>query len=406
MSKQLWDPGAPPGWEELAHRSAMDRAWEAYYGRADRPLAVDRWGHDDNVRLSFARLIVDAGVGFLVGRGLAVEAVMAPGAAEDAAALTEAQALLDRVWLANHKDLFLHRLAVAGAVCGQAFARISREAPQGAEEGLPRIIAPDPRAVWVRSAADDVERIDGYRVCWTEGDAARADRAWCLDPAGARWVERDMERPSGGGGWASRSVRAWPYPWPPLVACQNLPAPNAYWGVSDLEPDVLQLCGDLEKVMGSMARILRLHAFPRLWITGARRTDLDLEQDGILFLPSPDCSVGSLEMRGDLSASLSMFTRLKEALHEITRVPEATGSRMDGMGRLSGSALRILYRPLLDKTMTKRLLYGDLVRRVSLAALTVAADALAPGLPTGRLGVRLHWPDPLPEDDTPDAATT
>ena len=89
---------------------------------------------------------------------------------------------------------------------------------------------------------------------------------------------------------------------------------------------------------------------------------------------------------------------LKEALHEITRVPESTGSRLDGLGRLSGTALRILYRPLLDKTMTKRLLYGELIAEVSRRALAIAAEKLAPGLKGARLAVRLHWPEPLPEE--------
>src|ERR1051325_8479572 len=66
-----------------------------------------------------------------------------------------------------------------------------------------------------------------------------------------------------------------------------------------------------------------------------RETEIKMDADNFLCLP-PGATLQNLEMDSDLSSSMELFKRLKEALHEIARVPElATGNgNKDGCRQL------------------------------------------------------------------------
>ena len=52
----------------------IQQAWLAYYGKLPKPLKVKPGQQDDNIRLSYGRLIVDKGVSFLFGDELDMDA--------------------------------------------------------------------------------------------------------------------------------------------------------------------------------------------------------------------------------------------------------------------------------------------------------------------------------------------
>lgn len=341
---------------EMARRDRMARAWRAYYGEMPRPLRVRPGDPDDNILLNFPRLVVDKGVSALFGAE--------PGLAVGGDARGErAQAWLDRVWEANRKGALLHAIGVNGAVCGHAFVRIR---PGAAGAGLPRLVNLDPQTVSVFHEADDYEAVTAYRLEW-HGMDPRSGRPCAFRETIERrrggpapWSVR-TEASEGDGPWRTASEAAWPFAWPPIAGCQNLPAPNEVWGVGDLEGDVLAVCSAINFTLSNMARILRFHAHPKTWGSGFSARQLDVAVDGLTILPSPDARLQNLEMQSDLGSSLQMYGRLKEALHEIARIPEVAMGRLEGLGALSGTALRILYEPLVEKTRTKRLLYGELL---------------------------------------------
>lgn len=49
----------------------------------------------------------------------------------------------------------------------------------------------------------------------------------------------------------------------------------------------------------------------------------------------------------------------------MSRIPEVSTGKLDSIGNISGIALQILYQPLIEKTQTKRLLYGDLLQTLN-----------------------------------------
>lgn len=371
--------------DEARRQERIAAAWRAYYGEAPRPLKTARGEPDDNVTLNFARLVVDQGVSFLMGRGPTFEV-------EE----ERAQAWLDAVWEASHRPTLLHHLALNGAICGQAFLRITVPA-----RGLPRLTAADPQTVTIRHEPDDVDAAAGIEVAWhgidprTGGPVARRQ---VMERDGAGWSIRDEESVGDSAPWRLLATRTWPYEWPPLAWCRNLPAPNCLWGVSDLEPDILGVCRSMDFVLSNMARILRYHAHPRTIGTGFVAASIGGSVDDITVLPSPEARIYNLEMQGDLGSSVELYRCLKEAFHELARTPQVAAGHAEGLGAASGVALQVLYQPLVEKTRTKQMLYGDLLVRTNRRLLELGG--FDPGLP-----VRIHWPALLPADPRAEAET-
>lgn len=371
--------------DEARRQERIASAWRAYYGEAPRPLKTARGEPDDNVTLNYARLVVDQGVSFLMGRGPTFEV-------DD----ERAGAWLDAVWEANHRAALLHHLALNGAIAGQAFLDISVPA-----KGLPRLTATDPQAVTIRHEPDDVDGAVGIEVAWHGIDPITGRpvaRRRLMERKGAGWSIRDEESVGDSALWRLVSSSRWPYPWPPLAWCRNLPAPNSLWGVSDLEPDILGVCRSMDFVLSNMARILRYHAHPRTIGTGFVADTIGGSVDDITVLPSPEARIYNLEMQGDLGSSVELYRRLKEAFHELARSPQVAAGHAEGLGQSSGVALQVLYQPLVEKTRTKQMLYGDLLAATSRRLLEIGGFGPA-------VSVRVHWPALLPVDPRAEAET-
>ena len=377
----------------------IQAAWRAYYGKLPDPLKVKMGQPNDNVKLSYARLIVDKGVSFLFGQKLGIEA-------DDGATESEGDAFLDEIWLANRKMTTLHRLAINGGVAGHCFARLAP--PQPPRQPLPRLIVLDPATVTPTWDTDDFEHVTRFEIAWNAMDPNTGQpvamrqlieltNEEAAEQSGAeRWRIRDQYSPADNKLWITTNDEIWPWDFCPIFHCQNLPAPNEFWGISDLEDDVLEAQRAFNFIMSNINRILRFHAHPKTWSKGTVTNSVDVSVDAILQLPMGG-ELHNLEMLSDLSSSITFTERIKRALHEISRVPEVATGAIENLGQISGIALQILYQPLIEKTNTKRVLYGDMITAICNAALQMA------GKPVKR--TILNWTEPLPADKLGEAQT-
>lgn len=369
---------------ETAQRLArFQKAWDAYYGRWPAPLSK-RGKLDDSVTVNLARVLVDKGVDFLFGGDVGFEL------AEENARAAE---WLSECWAANRKMTTLQMLAINGGVCGHGFVKIVQGATSTAP--YPRLVVLDPGIVEVTWSPDDIAEVTEYRIMYPvrEVNGETVIRRQVIRPGngGTYWEIRDEQKAVKGGEWQTLSTQNWPYPFPPIVHTQNLPAPNEFWGTADLEADVLQLNAALNFVLSNMARIIRYHAHPKTWGKGFSASQLTIGVDETIVLPSEKAELHNLEMSGDLGSSLALAREIKQALHEIARVPEIAVGKVENIGALSGVALRVLYEPLLDKTETKRLLYGDMLTELNRRLLAIGGFG-------DSMRVKLHWPELLPKD--------
>lgn len=363
----------------------ITRAWSIYRGDHPRPLRVREGEPDDNVILNLAGLVVDTGVDALFGQEAGI-------VAEPEAQASEARDWLKAAWKANRGMLTLQAAATNGAVSGHAALRLL---PASEVARVPaRVLVVDPGMLRVIWAPDDVGVVMAYALCWrTAGEKGQqVERRQVIEREGPIWLITDQER-AGTGKWLTLDVNGWPYPWPPIIDCQNLPEPNAWWGRPDLTADVLDTQAAVNRVLSNAARVQRIHGHPKVWASGVGDGEaLDAAPDEAILLPDPDSKIGTIEPGSHVTDHVELYRVVKASLHEISRIPEITAGRLDNIGQLSGLALQILYGPLVRKTETKRRLYGEMVRTTSQRLLELAG--FGPDV-----AVDLQWPEIVPTDD-------
>lgn len=136
---------------ELAERRrAIDAAWDYYEGRQKRPLKVRPGQADDNVIMNVSRKVIEQAVALLFGQMPEFEV----GSEED----EEADSLLRAIWRENNQTIFLHNLALQGALTGHVFVKL---APSQA--GV-RFVLLNPRMVTVFWRPDDMAAVTAYSI--------------------------------------------------------------------------------------------------------------------------------------------------------------------------------------------------------------------------------------------------
>ncbi len=377
LVQQLWQERIET--EEQARLIQYSQAWKAYFGQYTRPLKIRPGQSDDNVIVNYCRVLVDKGVSFLFGEEPQFEI--------DEQEQTLAEDWLTAFWQANRKMQLLKKIALNGAVCGHCFVKIVPGEP------FPRLVNISPEYMTVITDPDDIATVWRYKIQYPaqgRNGEQLTIRQVIEQQDNGQWLILD-QMATGSNPFITRNETTWPWPWPPLVDCQNLPSPNEYYGISDIEPDVIDLNHSINFVLSNLARILRFHAHPKTWVKGCQASDLKVAVDETIILQAADAEMHNLEMMSDLSSSLAFYLRLKEAIHEVTNVPEVATGKIDSVGALSGVALRILYQPLIDKTKSKRESYGEMLMELNRRVLEMAGYG-----PDNR--TEIHWPELLPKD--------
>jgi hypothetical protein len=361
---------------EREHR--IKRAYDAYYNGGPDTLKRRKGEIDDNVKINYSRLVVDAGVAYLFGSQLIVNT--------PADSPPEMQEEVDKIIRENGGGLLWQRFGSSGAIGGTAYYRLMKN-----EDDSIRVVIVDPSTVEIEWNAQDHEDVTGYVVTFipNSGLESRAMRHLIRRQEDGEWLITEQEATDED--WRTISEEVWDYTFPPMGHAQNLPSPHEAYGVSDLEPDVLDLCDGINRVVSNVNRIVRLYAHPRTW--GKMIGDalnMNANPGAVIRLEHPDAELHNLEMSSDLSSSIDLYRRLVSALHETTRIPEVATGKLDSAGNLSSLALRILYAPLIQKTESKRRTYGQAIEQMFMRALTLRGY--------DEPIVELVWADLLPSD--------
>jgi SPP1 Gp6-like portal protein len=342
---------------------------------------------DDNVHITYAEVIVSKGVAFLFGKSLQISI----GTEED----KTGEEYLKKVWPEKQRKLNLIEAATEGAISGNAYLKISIQA-----DGKPRVTVGDPNTYSVVTDPHDVTRAMRF-VCQYEIPGERADRPILYkeetsrNEGGRSWRIVESHSFDKGKSWVVISDNQWNFAFAPIFHCQNLVKSKSFCGRADLRPDVLRLISCISRLDSLCNKVVRVHSSPKPYATGLKKQDMELSTEGVMFLPGGingiEAKVGLLEMTGNLSGAREFRKDLREGLAEMTKVPEVATGKVEQTGAIAGVALRILYGPLLDQTELKQLTYGVMIEEVVMALLAI-------GKVSGE--VALHWPDPLPANET------
>lgn len=447
-----------PNQTEQERLRRMQDAWKAYNGDFPNPLHVDPDQPDDNVTVNRCGPIVDKGVSFLFGQAVKIEAVAEsqnvqaildamndqpepdddeapPTPPADGSPIPPAKVKKPKAtpklptpiqdWINgfwgddDDRMALLSRAGLNGGVCGQAFVKLVPAAPG---RKYPRMVVLDPQLVRVITAPDDCDLVLAYVIQYPAGNGMQKRQVITrIDPdnnAGEfggqdpddTWTiynyQRDVSNNQINAPWrlVGEPVE-WAYPFPPIFDRQNLTNPNEHWGRPDLSPDLLKMNLALNFIESNTARILKYHAHPKTYVVGSGARDVEVKVNGVICFDSPDAKIGNLEMNSDLGSSLNFAETLRSDMDEESRVPAVALGRLESLpkGNISGVALQLLFQPLIEKTIQKRRLYGQLIREITRAALVMGG--LITTADWEDYEVELHWQNLLPVDDLAAAQT-
>jgi hypothetical protein len=188
----------------------------------------------------------------------------------------------------------------------------------------------------------------------------------------------------------------------PVVHVQNLPQPFFYEGLSEVEP-LIPLQDELNTRLSDRANRVTLQSF-KMYL--GKGIDNFLERPiapGQMWLTdNPEASIEAFGGDAANPSEESHINEIREAMDKTSAVtPIAAGLLRSKVGHLtSENALRIVMMGLLAKTEKKRVTYGKGIEKV--CELVLHTLDVAGVLPTTQheRRIKLHWPSPLPENDS------
>src|SRR5258708_3481964 len=402
-----------------ADRARLERigaAWKAYEGNLEAPLKKMQGEPDDNVMSNRCQPIVDRGVDFLFGKEIEISV--------EENATQEAQDVLDKIWGRKEARIpLLQKLGMNGAVAGQAFLRIVP-----GKDGSFRLVVVDPSTVFVKTAPQDCETVLLYCIQYstnekrdgrpvqvfyreeitridpesddtqeyedTDAEGYDADITWQIQ----HWTQIGYAgmQPKTTGWTPAGEPIIWPYPFPPLFSCQNLPRPNDFWGYADITPDLIGVNNSLNLVQSCINRIEKIYGGPILYAPGTGNASIAIQPGQIIQLPLVENKIEAVHIHTDVANALLFAENLRSDIDEQSSVPGVATGRIAAMprGQLSGIAIELLFMPLLKKTEKKQCSYGELIIDVRKGLVVLSKMS-------GDIDITLPWSSPIPHDDLP-----
>ncbi|MEM1330627.1 MAG: phage portal protein [Planctomycetota bacterium] len=323
-------------------------------------------------------------------------------------ALLQDMALLGHVY--GHVDLLVRADGEALASLGGEFVdRVPDEGEARRLAKLFRIEVVEPtRGVPILSDAD-WRVLDGYAVDYERGlNQVRSGGRWWkpggeLVRARERYTEvftpthrvvmrggepRAVERL----GWTGGEV--------PVAHIQNLSQPFRYEGLGEVEP-LIPLQDELNTRLSDRASRVTMQSFRMYLAKGLEGFENAAVGPGRVWsTDNPEASIESFGGDGASPSEDAHVEQIREAMDKQSGVPPlASGVVRARIGNLSSAnALRVTLMGVLSKTARKRVAYGRGMSRASGLVLSALSNTGVWPLDEPDRGVRLEWPDPLPED--------
>ena len=396
--------------KDKKRQQAIEDAWNAYNGLLPPPLNKMPDGTDPNVMSNRCMAVVDRGVDFLFGKE--IEITCEEGSPQ------EAQDFLNEVWGRKETRIpLLQKLAMNGAIAGRAFLRIVPEPDKNF-----RLIEVDPAIVSVETAPQDCETVLLFCIqycCDEKNELGKPIKRYYreeitrIDPdqdgdsgnpfadKDATWQIQHWTQVSSSGlipknnSWIPAGEPIiWPYPFPPISSCQNLPRPNDFWGMPDITPSIIGINKGINLVQSCVSLVEILYGKPILYVTGAGEGSIDFDPGKIIGLPLDTSKIVAVTLTSDVPNALAFLNNLRSDIDEESGVPGVATGRIADLphGAMPGITIELMHSPLLMKTDKKRCTYGELIIDVSKALLVLNGMS-------DDIDITLAWQSPLPHDD-------
>ncbi len=395
-------PGIPcPTDADYALMKQIARRWEYYRGKFP-PALFDEQGQPDPHSVNDNRLasIINTGVDYLLKDGIQIDV---SSAGEDI------QQKLDKAWRSTQKMMtFFIEEAQSGAVGGHQYWRILPPRTPDNLSQYTRFVGIPPERVAMATDPDDVNVVTQFII----------EYATTLPSGGQRFkrqvFKRVDENPSATEGedvvenWTITNyisetgygalyqvgpVALWSQVFPPILHNKNLPNPHEVHGLTDIEDDLIALQAAVNRNKSNTDKLAWLYSHPVYWSDAVDATNVDISASGVVVV-GPGATLNAIEARAAIPDLLAYIESILEDMDERSGVPQiATGRIKDSasLGRLSGTAIKLMFMRLIAKTLLKRLLYGQTYIKASQIHLHFA------GVPNAfEIQPVIKWPDIVP----------
>ena len=367
-SQDLTIAVSPLGLVELAdeefevHGPRMNRYatnWSWYLGHH---YSVQNAPGDANLTFNYVRALSDFITNFCFSRG--VEFTTAK----------EYQhiipALYKRIWeVDNDKMPTIMEIAQQGGVSGDEFVKVAYDPPYTDSVGVVhpgrvRILPLNPTFCFPEFHPHDRDRLIRFKLKYkfwaTSAEGTRSVYTYTeiiTDDVVEEYVNDELvdSRPN--------PLGVIPIAWTPNFRVSGSP-----WGLSDIA-EIIPLNREYNEKASDVSDIINYHAAPITIIKGAKPGSLEKGANKVWGGLPKDADVFNLEGHGDIDGGLSFMERLKQAMHEMTGVPESALGQIQPISNTAGVALAIMYQPMMQKWAQKKLTYGSLFKQINRLAL-------------------------------------
>lgn len=352
------------------------------------------------LRLNYCRPVADKAISFLLGRGLGFSVPPTrEGNTRDRARAERAEAVLYDVQLDADLDVVDLQVASNSIVYGDGVYQVSWDPERGI-----RVTSLDPSYFFAEWAAGDTSKLlrveVRYRAVATDAGTAEPQRSTSTSTVDVVQIWTDSTLFSRVG--SEEKTTANPYGFVPFVHVPNLPGPNEFWGRSELV-DVVPLQHELNERVRDRGDTIRYHADPPVVFKGVTdHTDLAVGPGTVWDIPA-DSAVELLEWRGNTPDVTAHIRAIREAIFEVSETPRAAFGEGDAV--FSGIALETQLRPLIQKTLRRRVFWTRALRRRGEMILRLAELFGVGGAKPGVFSPyrsRVVWPPMVPRDDEAD----
>jgi hypothetical protein len=367
---------------------------------------------EQNTALNYVRTMSDYITNFCFGKGVQFKT------SEANAAIIPY--LLQKVWeVDNHKEKVLWEMGQLAGITGDCFVKVAYEAPYEdalgiVQEGKTRLIPLNPAYCFPEYHPHDRDRILRFKLKY---------RFWGTSPEGTRQVYTFTEI------LTDETIEQYvndelidqydnPIGKVPVVHIPNVSISSSPWGQSDIW-DIIPLNRELNEKVTEISDIINYHSAPVTIITGAKASQLERGAKKVWAGLPKDARVYNLESKGEMAGAMEYMALIKQAMHEITGVPETALGKTQPISNTSGVALAIQYQPMMNRYYMKRTHFTKgLIQLNELIIRTQAvhepetlqwnpAEATYPEPDQLQIldprdpatyRTAIHWPDPLPVD--------
>ncbi len=186
----------------------------------------------------------------------------------------------------------------------------------------------------------------------------------------------------------------------PVVHIQNLSQPFEYGGLGEVEP-LIPLQDELNTRLSDRASRVTLQNFKMYLAKGIEGFEkMSVGPGQLISTDNPDASIQAFGGDAHSPSEESHIQQVRDAMDKASGIPPlASGVIQAKIGNLSSAnALRVTLMGVLSKTARKRVTYGGGIARMSALILGALDHAGVLRTAPQDRGIRLSWPDPLPED--------